>query len=139
MKTLMKGMLALVAVAFVLVLVLVVLERVAAERIEVVELHTVDEAGEQLTTRLWMVDDGGYQYLRVGSDGSGWFDRLRSNGEFQLTRLGIRQSYTSVLRNDKSDKINDLMQAKYTWGDTVIGVLVGSREGSIPIELHPVR
>lgn len=139
MKILMKGMRVLVAVAFVVVLVLVVLERVAAERIEVVELHTVDEAGEEVTTRLWMVDDEGYQYLRVGSDGSGWFDRLRDNGEFQLTRSGVSQSYTSVLRNDKSDKINDLMQAKYTWGDTVIGVLVGSREGSIPIELHPVR
>lgn len=139
MKILMKGMRVLVAVAFVVVLVLVVLERVAAERIEVVELHTVDEAGEEVTTRLWMVDDEGYQYLRVGSDGSGWFDRLRDNGEFQLTRSGVSQSYTSVLRNDKSDKINDLMQAKYTWGDTVIGVLVGSREGSIPIELHSVR
>jgi hypothetical protein len=137
-KIVMKGLAILLASMFALVLSLVILERVAAERVEVVELHTEDEAGEPVTTRLWVVDDEGYQYLRVGADGSGWFDRLRSNGEFELTRSGVRQSYRSVLRNDKSEKINDLMQVKYTWGDSFIAYLVGSREGSAPIELHPI-
>jgi hypothetical protein len=137
-KMLKKGLLILVAAIFSLALLFVVLERLAAERVEVVELHTLDEAGEPVTTRLWIVDDEGYQYLRVGSDGSGWFDRLRSNDEFEITRAGVRRTYTSIQRTEKSEKINQLMQAKYTWGDTVIGLLVGSREGSIPIELHPV-
>ena len=138
MKILVKVLVAFVAVVFVLALSLIILERVAAERIEVVELHAMDESGEPVTTRLWVVDDEGYQYLRVGADGSAWFDRLRSNDEFELTRAGVRQSYRSVLRHEKSDKINQLMQAKYTWGDSVIGFLVGSREGSIPIELHAI-
>ncbi|MFT6093471.1 MAG: hypothetical protein ACJA2Q_001371 [Pseudohongiellaceae bacterium] len=110
--------------------------QVASERIEVVELHTIDEAGESVTTRLWIVDDGGFQYLRVGADGAGWFSRIESNGEFEVTRSGIRGLYTTVLRHDKSGLVNDLMRAKYTWGDTVITMLTGTREGSVPIELH---
>lgn len=120
------------------VVILVGLERVAAERIEVVELHTIDLEGESVTTRLWMVDDEGYQYLRVGADGSGWFDRLQANGEFDVTRGEVRASYSAILRKDKSNTINELMQSKYSWGDTLIGALVGSRENSIPIELHPI-
>ena len=114
------------------------LERVAAERVEVVELHTVDTAGEQFTTRLWVVDDEGFQYLRVGNDGSGWFSRLQANGEFRVSRNDTSATYRAILREDKSDLINRLMQEKYTWGDTLIGYMLGSREGSVPIELHLV-
>lgn len=112
-------------------------ERLASERVEVVELHTVDEAGEPVTTRLWVVDDEGYQYLRVGADGSGWFTRLQANGQFELTRQNETATYTHVQRPGKSEQINSLMQAKYTWGDTLIAYMIGSREGSVPIELHP--
>ncbi len=118
------------------VLVLLILERVAAERVEVVELHTTDEAGQAMTTRLWVVDDAGFPYLRTGADGAGWFTRLQDNGEFELTRGDVRRRYTAVLRPDKSDRINALMQDKYTWGDDFIAMLVGTREGSIAIELH---
>ena len=121
---------------FGLVLLLGGLQWAASERVEVVDLLTIDEAGEPVSTRLWMVDDEGYQYLRVGADGSGWFSRIQANGEFQVTRNGNTASYTAVLREDKRQKINDLMQEKYSWGDSLIGVLAGSREGSIPVELH---
>lgn len=121
-----------------LVVALVGVERIAAERVEVVELHTVDAAGEPVTTRLWVVDDEGYQYLRVGADGSGWFSRLQAMDAVELTRAGERAGYATVLRPDKSERINDLMQAKYTWGDAFIAALVGSREGSVPIELQPL-
>lgn len=114
------------------------LERLAAERVEVVELHTIDENGEEVTTRLWVVDDEGYQYLRVGSNGSGWFNRIEASDTIDVTRNGERASYVVELRREKSDRINDLMQEKYTWGDTFIGVMVGSRENSIPIELRPI-
>ena len=75
--------------------------------------------------------------MRVGADGSGWFSRIEANGQFEVTRSGVRDIYTTVLRQDKSDLVNELMRAKYTWGDSVIGMLTGSREGSVPIELHP--
>jgi len=122
-----------------LALALFGLSRLASERIEVVELHTVDENGEAVTTRLWVVDDEGYQYLRAVGDGSAWFNRMQERGEFELTRSGRRGSYTAVSREDKTNKINALMREKYTWGDTLISVLVGGRDGAIPIELHTTR
>ncbi|GAB5500866.1 MAG: hypothetical protein PsegKO_31770 [Pseudohongiellaceae bacterium] len=132
-----------IAVALVVMLILLmvgiyILQRLASERVEVVELHTVDAAGEPVTTRLWVVDDGGYQYLRVGGDGSGWFSRLQAMPSVELSRDGQRARYEPVLRPDKSARINELMQAKYSWGDSVIAALVGSRDGSIPIELQPL-
>ena len=124
---------------FVCLLLLVAgLERMAAERVEVVELHTTDESGEDQTTRLWIVDDEGFQYLRVGADGSGWFNRILSSNAVKLTRNGETIRYRTVLREDKSNRINALMQAKYSWSDTYIGALVGGRDDSIPIELHPL-
>ena len=64
----------------------------AAERIEVIELHTYGESNEIVTTRLWVVDVEGFQYLRIGSDGSGWYDRLQEHlvrqGYFEVTRDG---------------------------------------------------
>ncbi len=139
MKKLAKGLFVMIAAVVFLGLAILILQRVAAERVEVVELHTTDAAGEPVTTRLWVVDHEGFAYLRVGSDGSGWFSRLQDNGEFELTRSGVRQRYTSVLRTDKSETINALMQEKYTWGDDFIAALVGSREGAIPIELHSLQ
>ena len=125
-----------VGILFGLVVAVFGLQILASERVEVVELHTTDEAGEPVITRLWLVDDEGYQYLRVGADGSGWFSRIQANGDFQVTRDSDTAIYTAVQRADKRDRINQLMQEKYTWGDTLIGYLAGSREGSIPIELH---
>tara|TARA_B110000196_G_scaffold191926_1_gene164429 strand:- start:404 stop:811 length:408 start_codon:yes stop_codon:yes gene_type:complete len=117
--------------------ILIGIPQIASERVEVVDLYTKDVDGEAVSTRLWIVDDGGYQYLRVGADRSGWFSRLQANGTFQVTRNGTTAAYTAVLREDKSDAINQLMQAKYTWGDSVMAAMVGSREGAIPVELHP--
>ena len=113
-----------------------VLQLVASERVEVVELHTLDEQGEEVITRLWVVDHSGYQYLRVGADGSEWFRRIQANGEFEVTRNGRRYTYTAALREEESERINQLMRDKYGWGDSLIEILVGGRDASIPIELR---
>ena len=115
-----------------------ILERFAAERVEVVELHTLDRTGQEVVTRLWVVDDEGLQYLRVGAGGSGWFDRLQASEVFGLTRNGVTRQFTSELREDKQRRINSLMRIKYTWGDVFFATFFGGREGSIPVELHPV-
>ena len=119
-----------------LVVLVFVLQLVASERVEVVELHTLDEQGEEVITRLWVVDDSGYQYLRVGEGGSGWFSRIQVNGEFEVTRNDRRYKYTGVLREEESERINELMRDKYGWGDSLIEILVGGREASIQIELQ---
>ena len=79
-----------------LMLVLLILQTLAAERVEVVELYTLDAAGERHATRPWIIDDEGYQYLRVGANGSVWFERLMQNGQIQLSRSERTQSYTEL-------------------------------------------
>jgi hypothetical protein len=114
------------------------LERLAAERIEVVEFIAANEAGEKRITRLWVVDDEGMAYLRVGADGSGWYDRILMNDSVEVVREGVTAEYRVQARPEKSVRINELMQQKYTWGDTLIGQMLGGREGSIPLELQPL-
>ena len=135
----MKYVLWAIGVPASLALVFLAVQILASERVEVIDLFTTDELGEMQTTRLWVMDDEGYQYLRVGADGSGWFDRVLQNGEIKVGRNGTTASYTVVQRADKSERINDMMQEKYTWGDTFFATLLGSRDGSIPLELHPVN
>lgn len=114
------------------------LQIAASERVEVVQLHTLDAAGTEVTTRLWIVDDGGFQYLRASDTSTGWAARVLTAAAFDLTRNGNRTSYSARVREDKRAQINDLMQAKYTWGDSIIALLVGDRDGAIPLELHPL-
>lgn len=125
------------AVLVAVVVVLVGLERYAAESGEVVVLHARDGAGEVVTTRLWVVDHEGYQYLRVGADGSGWYSRITANPDIELARGGDPEPYRAVPEPAASEAINGLMQAKYGWRDSFIGAIVGGRDGSIPIRLNP--
>ena len=113
-------------------------QTLASERVEVVQLHTLDAKGETITTRVWVADHDGYQYLRVGGDGSGWFRRLQASKTIKLTRHDATKTYETLIRPDKSDLINNLMQEKYTWGDSFFATVLGGRKGSIPIELHEI-
>lgn len=113
--------------------------QVASERVEVVELQTLDDQGEPMITRLWIVDDGGQQYLRSGNGTSLWFERIQENRRFEVTRNDVTEEYTAVLRPDKRDHINALMHQKYTWGDTLIAIMTGSEVAAIPVELHAMR
>jgi len=122
-----------------LALLFVIVQTLASERVEVVELTTIDETGDMQTTRLWVVDDEGYQYLRVGADGSGWYSRIQRSKEVTVRRGEESKIYTVTERADKSKRINELMQQKYTWGDSFFAAMLGSRAGSIPLELHPMN
>jgi predicted outer membrane lipoprotein len=135
----MKYLLWAIGVPMGLAIAFLVVQTLASERVEVVELTTIDEADEPQTTRLWVMDDEGFQYLRVGADGSGWFSRILQNGEVQVRRGDTTNNYTVQQRPEKSEKINAMMQEKYTWGDSFFAIVLGSRDGSIPLELHPVN
>jgi len=138
MKIAIKVSLWLMGALLTIALVFGIVQTVASERVEVIELATLDIEGARVVTRLWVVDDEGFQYLRVGQEGSGWFSRISNSSDIEVTRADQSVRYTTVLREDKSEKINQLMQSKYTWGDTFFAVAFGGREGSIPIELHAV-
>lgn len=121
-----------------LTLAFVIAQTLASERVEVVEVFTMDDGGEELVTRLWVVDHEGYQYLRVGADGSGWFSRLQKKPDIRVGRGDQVLPYRAVPNPEKSEIVNRLMRDKYTWGDAFFATLFGGREGSIPIELHQV-
>jgi hypothetical protein len=121
-----------------LIVAFAVVQTLASERVEVVEVVTVDEEGEAVVTRLWIVDHEGRGYLRVGGGSTGWFRRLSANPSIEVERAGLAASYRAVPEVEKREVINRLMQEKYTWGDTFFATVFGSRDGSIPIALHPV-
>ena len=53
-----------------------------------------------------------------------------------MNRPITREHYLE--RINKREIINQLMKVKYTWGDTFFATVFGGRDGSIPVELHPV-
>jgi len=123
-------------VALVLLFVLVMgLQQIAAESGEVVILTTTDAAGEPQTTRLWIVDRDGQQWLRAGVPQSGWFVRLQADSLIKLERDGITRSYVAVADPSLHAEINDLMNQKYGWADGYIGFLFG-RDASVPVVLQ---
>ena len=113
------------------------LQFAASERVEVVELHTLNDQGEQVSTRLWVVDHDGHPYLR-GDTGSGWFNRVQASETISVTRNGETMTFSHQVRNENLDTINRLMREKYTWSDQLISLMSGdNRAQSNAIELTP--
>ena len=112
-----------------------ILQWLASERVEVVELHTTSDTGESKITRLWVVDHEGYGYLRAG-EGSGWYTRLQSRPEIVLERNGKLTDYLAVANRHKSKTINRLMKEKYGWGDDFFELIM-DRSDAIAVELQP--
>lgn len=117
-----------------LMIALFALQTIASERIEVVELHTLDTEGETVITRLWIVDYKGHPYLRAGYEESGWYTRIKANETIKLTREGETHIYRAEAFPEVKARIRALMQEKYTWGDSYIGMIFG-RDDSIPVKL----
>jgi hypothetical protein len=113
------------------------LQYAASERVEVVDLHTTDETGSTVITRLWVVDHEGLQYLRSGDGASGWYQRILANDTIKLTRNGVTLAYAHESRLDLAPKINELMREKYTWGDRLVELMLGGRDRAVAIELKP--
>ncbi|NNL66554.1 MAG: hypothetical protein HKP30_09950, partial [Myxococcales bacterium] len=91
MRTLLPtvGALLLGVVAFFAVVLL------ASESGEVVTLYTRDE-GAQKTTRLWVVDHAGAEWVRTGHADKGWFRRIGADDAVELERDGLRSPRTAV-------------------------------------------
>ena len=134
----MKILLRLVGIVVVLLVLVGGGLQLASETGEVVTLTTLDETGEPATTRLWVVEIDGYQYLRSGDPGSGWYQRILANPNVRVERDGKEATYTAVPDTSKVGEVNRLMAEKYGFSETYIRTILGSREKSIPIRLEPV-
>lgn len=132
-----RGVLIVFGAAAALTLAVFVVQWIASESAEVVVIHTTDSAGAIQSTRLWVVDYEREPYLRSGADGSGWFARLQENPRIRFERNGESGEYVAEPRPSLSAEINALMREKYGWRDRFISLLLGGREGSIPIRLRP--
>ena len=134
----MKYILWPVGMLFGIALIIAVLQIAASERVEVVQLQTIKRGGEEVVTRLWVVDYDGHAYLRGDTD-SDWFKRLQSSERITLIRGAVPNEFTHKVKNENIDIVNELMREKYTWGDQVVEVAMGSRAGSNAIELTPKK
>jgi len=119
-----------------LLFLVVGLELIASESGEVVVLETTDESGQPHETRLWVVDEGGKQWLRAGDPNSGWLLHIQKNSAVEVERSGQRAGYAAVPIAEVRDQINPLFAAKYGWADAYIGALFG-RDDATPIRLDP--
>jgi hypothetical protein len=119
-----------------LVVVVMGLSMVASETGEIVTLQTNDAEGKPKETRLWVVDDGGKQWLRAGSPQSSWLLDIQRSPIVQVEREGQQALYTAVPQPELRDRLNPLFAEKYGWADAYIGALFG-RDDATPIRLDP--
>ncbi|MFT6431976.1 MAG: hypothetical protein ACJAVI_000011 [Candidatus Azotimanducaceae bacterium] len=131
-----KIILWILGIVFTLFAAVMILQMVASERVEVIQMKTLNAEGKYEETRLWIVDDDGKQYVRASAD-SGWYQRMKVNPEVLMTRNDQEIKYLAVEKKSKMDVMNQLMNDKYTWGDDVIGFMMG-RADAIPMELQPL-
>ena len=126
------------SIVVLVVVILFGLERYASERVEVVVLHTHDASGAAHDTRLWIVDHDGSAWLRAGGPESGWYKRVAADPAISVTRGATEVRYRATAVPEQRAVINELMAAKYGWGDRFIGWIIGGRETAIPVRLEPL-
>lgn len=107
---------------------------------EVVDVETVDASGAKHHTHLWVVDDGGYAWLRAGVPSSSWLVRIDADPDVHVKRGGVDQHMRAVPVRDPAvrDRIHALMREKYPFADRLISVM-RDPNGSVPVRLEPVQ
>ena len=118
------------------VLIWYAIQTIAAESGEVVVLTTLDANANDLETRLWVVDHEASQWLRSGSKIQSWYRNLLERPEVEVQRGAEGQLYTAVPSAESQEVINRLMQEKYGWADSYVGLFF-SRANSVAIRLDP--
>lgn len=104
---------------------------------EIVMVRTYAADGSPRETRLWVVDDGGFAWLRSGTE-SGWLERIRQNPSVEMERGGQTRRYRAVpVPGDAArDRIHALMREKYGLADRWISFTI-PRDGSVAVRLEP--
>ena len=105
---------------------------------EVVTVRSTNAAGEQRSTRLWIVEDSGFAWLRVGQPGSRWHQDLLARPVVEVVRGGETQTYRAVPVEtpEARQRINQLIAEKYGLAETVISRM-HDESTVVPIRLEP--
>ncbi|MFI5316375.1 MAG: nitroreductase/quinone reductase family protein [Myxococcota bacterium] len=105
---------------------------------EVVVLTTADASGARQQTPLWIVEDGGFSWLRAGSLNAAWLARIRAHPQIEIERGGVTSAFRGTLVPESTDEINARMADKYGFADRLVGwLLPGSRGNSMAVRLDP--
>ena len=105
---------------------------------EVVILTTTDANGASQTTPLWIVDSGGFSWLRAGSDKAAWLARIRAHPRIEIERAGTTTAYRGTPVPEATAEIDAQMAEKYGVVDRLVGLLLpGSRGSSMAVRLDP--
>ncbi len=104
---------------------------------EIVVLRTSGADGSPASTRLWVVEDAGFPWLRAGDSGSGWLQRIENEPQVVVTRGDQDIEYLAIPVRDPAmrDRIHSLMREKYGLADRVVSLL-GDRSQSVPVRLE---
>ena len=110
----------------------------ASESGEVVTLATVDSEGNDIETRLWVVEHDNCEWVRTGHPEKGWFLRIRSNPNVEFERAGSRSLRVAVpaYDHDTVRAVNDRFSSKYGAADWIVA-LSGDAAKRVPVCLEP--
>jgi hypothetical protein len=110
----------------------------ASESGEIVVLQTRDAAtGGVHETRLWVVDHEGSLWLRAGDPSNSWYRRLEAHPDVTVMRGSESFAMRAVPAPEARDTINDLMNQKYGFADSLICFFL-PRDKKVPVRLLPV-
>ena len=109
----------------------------AGEQTEVVVLHTRDERGAEFSTKMWIVDLGDVNWVRVAHPRRAWYRRLLANPRVELERGGRVEARRAIPDASPETRlaVDEAFAAKYGLVDRWYGLLV--RDGAVPIRLVP--
>lgn len=106
---------------------------------EVVTVHTVASDGTPKATRLWVVDDGGSQWLRAGMPNEAWLSHVDRTPVIEFERAGKTTRMRAIpVRDDPAvrARVHALMRERYGNVDAFISMLRDG-EKSVMVRLEP--
>ena len=110
---------------------------VALEGKEVAVLHTIGIGGTTRRTRVWVADADGFTWVEAATADRPFYRDILVNPAIDLVRQGEHLPFTATPKPGPGGhaKIRRLLQAKYGWADTWVGLLQDTSE-SIAIRLE---
>lgn len=102
---------------------------------EVIVLHTENEDGTWLESRLWIVDDGPFSWLH-GDARSRWERNLAARPIVEVTRSGETHRYRATPVPGPHQKIDALLREKYGVADRWVRFVASDRASTTPVRLE---
>jgi hypothetical protein len=105
---------------------------------EVIVLHTQNEDGSWLESRVWIADDGQVSWLH-GSTRSRWERNLAARPVVEVTRAGETHRYRATQVPGPHPKLDELLRAKYGVADRWVRIVAADGEATTPVRLERIE